>query len=801
MTSASIQRFPVYIFLSLLGVIILMIFCSETVSAQVYFQRITGVVVDAESRKPLAGASIHLEFPAKIQVEPSDSLGRFNLMVPPGRHTLKVSFLGYMSGIVKDIQVGMGKEINIIVELTETHQQTEEVAVVGKSGRSINPMAAVSVRTLRSQDASRYAGGYYDPLRMVANFPGVSSGNNDDNNEIVVRGNSPRGLLWRLEGIEIPNPNHLSNGQGGSGGAFSVISTNSLSGFDFFSGAFPAEYGNAYSGVMDLNLRNGNVSKHEYSLGFSVVGAEASAEGPLNKSSGSSWFGNFRYANFSFLTDYGIINKEQVGIIPRSVDWAFKASIKTKKAGTFEFFSVGGSSRVGDVASTDVAQIKSGADKDEYLDTHAMAVAGIKHLWVLPNLKSYLKTTAGFTFQKDDAVNDQVDTLLRKTVTYSEMYKYPALRLSLLFNHKFNVYHTLRAGINLNSISGDLFAKRFVSAATYDTLLNTRTDGWYNSYFVQWKFKPVESLEINSGLHVFHTGITNELTLEPRLGMVVYLPYNQTISFGSGLHSRLEPLSIYNYRIKIDKSHRDEMNGNLKTIKSLHFTFGYNKQFGSDWHLGFEAYYQSLFKVPIAVSQTSQYSLLNSSYGLPDVILANNGKGVNKGIELSMEKAFTRGYYFLFNASLFDSKYKSPDGKWYNSYYNNNYIYNLTGGKEFGVGSHQQNVLGFNFKTLFRGGYRYTPVDMDLSIKNKRVVYNIASTYGERLHAYQRVDVGLSYRLNKVNKAWIFMIDIQNVTNRKNVIRNKFVYQSGKIIESYSKSIGIVPVATIKAEF
>lgn len=205
------------------------------------------MVFDSESRKTLPGANIIIETFSNNNGIAADSSGRFSILVPPGRHTIRISYLGYNTRIMKDIQVGSGKETHITAELTEAHQQTGEVVVRGKSGRGINPMASVSVRTLRSQDASRYAGGFYDPLRMVANFPGVSASNSDENNEIVIRGNSPRGLLWRLEGIEIPNPNHLSNGQGGSGGTFSVISTNSLSGFDFFTGAFPAEYGNAYS--------------------------------------------------------------------------------------------------------------------------------------------------------------------------------------------------------------------------------------------------------------------------------------------------------------------------------------------------------------------------------------------------------------------------------------------------------------------------------------------------------------------------------------------------------------------------
>ena len=782
---------------------VILIFVLDVVDvySQVNYKSLSGTVMDAESRIPLPGANVVVTSFSKFNGCSTDSLGRFRILLPPGRHTLSVSFLGYTTQAIKDIQVGSGKETIVVCSLSETPQQTGEVEVHGKSGRALNTMAAVSVRALRSQDAARYAGGYFDASRMVTNFPGVAAGNGDDKNEIVIRGNSPRGLLWRLEGIEIPNPNHLSSGQGASGGAYSMITTNALSGFDFFTGAFPAEYGNAFSGVMDLNLRTGNTSKHEYSLGLSVVGAEASAEGPFNNKSGDSWYANFRYANFSFLTSYGVIDPETLGIIPRSTDWVVKATFKTKKSGTFDFFTIGGASKVGDLASTDVAQIKNGADKDEYLETHFLAVAGIKHLWILPDSKTYLRTTLGFSYQNEGFTNDVIDTLFNKTVTYTETFKTPALRFSTVLNHKFNSHNSIRLGISHNNLNADLFAERYVSAAVYDTVLNTRTNGWHNSYSAQWKYKANAPIEINAGLHVLHSGITKELIWEPRIGIVFYLPFNQQISFGSGLHSRIEPLSIYNYKIKIDNTHRSEANINLKTIKALHFTLGYNKQFGSDWHFGLEAYVQVLSKVPVSTSLSSQFSILNSSYGLPDMVLVNNGKGLNKGIEFTLEKDFTHNYYFLLTASIFSSKYKAPDGNWYNTYYNNSFIYNLTGGKEFAVGKDRQNTIGFNLKTLIRGGFRYTPVDQVLSIKNKRVIYKMYETYGERLPTYQRFDAGLSYRLNKSKRAWIFMADIQNLTNRKNIYRKKFAYQSGKIVESTSKSIGIIPVATIKVEF
>ena len=783
--------------------ILVFLFCClfSSIEGQNYFQKLSGVVVDSESKSPLQGASVLVETSSKKNFTTTDSLGKFSIMVHPGRHSLQISYLGYNSRIIKDILVGTGKEVFITADLNESGNQISEAVISAESKKNINPMATVSVHRLKSQDATRFAGGYYDPLRMVTAMPGVSASNDDADNQIVIRGNSPKGLLWRLEGIEIPNPNHLTGGQGASGGAYSAITTNALSGFDFYTAAFPAEFSNSYSGVMDLNLRNGNDSKGEYSLGLSVVGAEVSAEGPIGHKSGSSWFANFRYANFDILKRYGIIDVDEVGIIPRSWDWALKTSIKTKKYGTFELFSIGGSSLVGDLASENIDSIKKGADKDEYIDKHFIAVAGIKHSIAFPNSKTYLRTTVGFTYQQDLSNNHITDTLLHKTLYYEEFFKYPAIRVSSLLSHKFNPENTLRVGVTINATSGDMFARKYQAINKYDTLINTKTTGWYNSYFAQWKYRPRPAIEINTGFNISHSLITHELLFEPRLSMLFHLPQGQTLSFGSGLHSRLESLSIYNYSIKIDKTHRETKNSDLKAIKALHFTLGFNRQFGDDFNMGFEIYLQSLYSVPVSSLTSNLYSVLNSSYGLPDIILENKGKGLNKGIEFTIEKDFTKNYYYMMSASIFDSKYKASDGNWYNTYYNNGYIFNFTGGKDFIIGKSRQNTLGFNIKALLRGGYRYTPLDEELTMSRRRIIYDVSETYGKHLPSYQRIDFGVSYRVNKKSSAWTFLIDVQNITDRHNAIGKKFSFASGKIVEKYYRSVGIVPVASVRVEF
>ena len=790
-----------FIFSKTLALLILLLTNSILLFSQSNTQYVSGLILDQESHQICQGAYVICETCQPKIMAVSDSTGKFRIPIPFGRQSFSVQYLGYNARQINDVQVGSGKEVFFTIELTEQIFQTDEVSVKAASNRWINPMATVSARTLRSQDAGRYAAGYFDASRMVVNFAGVSSGNGDDSNEIIIRGNSPRGLLWRLEGIEIPNPNHFANGQGSSGGGYSSITTNILSGFDFFTGAFPAEYSNATSGVMDLNLRSGNSDDREYSLAMSVLGMEASAEGPWGKRRSNSFLFDYRLADFRYLTKLGILNEKDLGIVPRTSDYMFKSSFKTKRAGSFDLFALGGSSLAGDLASTDIDELKNGGDQDEYIERQTTAIAGVKHVAALSNNKTYFRSTLAFTYQFSSNKNQKSDTLLNKALTYYDYFEYPAIRFSSLMNYKINAQNSLRAGFTFNQLFGQMFSRKLNTSAGFDTLMNASATGAYGSVFAQWKYRLSKSLETNTGLNILISGITHEVVFEPRWGMIVRLPFQQSVNLGFGLHSRMESLAVYNYRTKVDNSLREERNLDLKSTKAMHLVAGYTKGFGSDIQFSMEAYWQNLWAVPIKETPTGQFSILNSIGGLSDVIMANLGKGRNKGVEFTLEKSFSRQYYFLATTSLFDSKYLAPDGNWYNTYFNTNYVSNILAGKEFSVGKNDQNSFGIKLKANFRGGFRYTPVLEDQSILKKKLIYNTAETYGERLPDFQRFDFGFSYRINRSKTAWTLLADIQNIGNTKNVIRRKFEYRNKQVITLDSKGIGIVPVITVKAEF
>jgi len=208
-----------------------------------------------------------------------------------------------------------------------------------------------------------------------------------------------------------------------------------------------------------------------------------------------------------------------------------------------------------------------------------------------------------------------------------------------------------------------------------------------------------------------------------------------------------------------------------------------------------------LFNIPIVNKYTSQYSTINSAERLPDAVLENEGTGLNKGIELTIEKAFTRNYYFLITGSLFDSWYKAGDKRHYNTYYNTRYVSNLLFGKDFYVGRNKKNSISINAKYVIRGGYRFTPVDEYKTMKSKRIIYETSASYGDQLPSFSRLDAGINFRKNHSFYSWIVMLDIQNAINRKNVFRRRFSFENGKIVSSDVLSLGIIPVINFRVEF
>ena len=359
-----------------------------TTHGQELTQVVRGTLVDKDSKMPLFGASLVIAGSDPQIGTITDDNGNFNFgQIPVGRYDIIIYYMGYETRTLTNILVGTGKEVVINVDLTESVVNLEEVVVNGKKHKSetINEMSSVSARTFTVEETRKYAGSFNDPGRMTSSYAGVT-GDPSGNNEIIIRGNSPRGMLWRLEEIEIPNPNHFAE-EGSTGGPISILNGATLDNSDFFTGAFPAEYGNAYSGVFDIGLRNGNNQKREHSVQVGMLGTDVTTEGPFNKESPASYLLNYRYSTLAMLNAIGI---EIAGdAVPKFQDITFKLNVPTNRYGVFTLFGIGGTSGVNEKDNT--------FSNDFRTD---MTAIGLKNTYFINEKNSHQKLYSLYWFEK-----------------------------------------------------------------------------------------------------------------------------------------------------------------------------------------------------------------------------------------------------------------------------------------------------------------------------------------------------------------------------------------------------------------
>ncbi|MGZ4049464.1 MAG: carboxypeptidase-like regulatory domain-containing protein, partial [Bacteroidia bacterium] len=305
-------------------------------------QIVRGKITDKEIGTGLPGVIVQLKNSTIAAV--SDINGNYKLLnVPTGRHSFLFTYTGYESVPVNDVIVTSGKEMILNIEMEERATEMAEVEVKASIDTNVvNTMQPANMKTFSIEETERYAGSRSDPARMAANFAGIQ-GTDDSRNDIVVRGNSPAGLLWRLEEIDIPNPNHFAV-PGSAGGPQTIINDKYLANSQFYTGAFPANYGNALGGVFDLKMRNGNNEKHERTFQFGLLGTELALEGPISKESGATYLITYRYSSLALFSKVHF--NIGTSAVPGYQDMGLRLNFPTKKAGVFSFSSIGGLSDV-----------------------------------------------------------------------------------------------------------------------------------------------------------------------------------------------------------------------------------------------------------------------------------------------------------------------------------------------------------------------------------------------------------------------------------------------------------------------
>ena len=748
---------------------------------------IRGKILDRETQLSLEGVSVQLLEGNKGMY--SNISGQFYFeKLPPGRYTLLFSLIGYQQGSIQSVEVTSGKEALIEIQLVESPIQLEEITIQAETdkSRASNELAFVSGRKFSVQESNKFAGGYSDPSRMAMSFAGVTSSGNDDNNEIIIRGNSPKGLLWRLEGIEIPNPNHFGDGQGSTSGIISMINSSSLANSDFLTGAFPSEYGNALSGVFDLKFRRGNDRKHEFKALIGVVGMEVAAEGPLNKS-GASYRVNGRYSTLELLFKTGLVKIETDGFEPAFRDYNFTFELPTQKTGKFTLWGLGGEN----FSDSDYSTFK---DRDE----NKVTSTGISHQLPIKKI-GYINTVIAFStnthqyFRKNIVNGSWINT-------YDETHWEQALRYSTFFNHRISTKWKMRTGIIISRLGFEL--NEDIWNAGQKKIINWINENGHTfstQGYSQIKYTPNNFLQLSAGIHTLHFNLNKKTTFEPRLGMEIKTGEKSSINAGFGIHSRLEPISLYLYKRQTRTGQFIQPYKDLSPSMARHTVIGFNKRVSDHSRWVIEAYHQKLYQVPVDTSKKSFYSILNATSGIPGAILTNQGFGKNIGVELTVEQFLYKNFYYLFTLSIFQSTYQTLDLKWRNTIFNNTFAGSAVLGKEFPIGKNKKHFLSYNIRYMLRGGNRYIPILLQESIKRKTTVLDNTKAYEPKLPTYWRIDYGMAYKINKERTTWTFRIDLQNATVRKNKIRERFDNQKLEIYYNYA--LPLIPILAFQVDF
>ncbi len=721
---------------------------------------IKGQVKDVATQKTLIGANVVLLGTTEFKGAITDTNGCFEMAaVPFGIHALQISYVGYEEQVINDVSVYDRKGSFVTIFLKPASQLLEEAEVTAYSNpvATTDPLAMVSARSISMEETKRFAGSLGDPSRMALSYSGVNSGRGD-NNDLIVRGNSAKYLQWKLEGLEIPNPNHFGV-YGSSGGLLNILNGNNLGRSNFYLGAFPAHTGNALAGVFDLSLRNGNPTQRKHSIETSLIGLSVASEGPLKQGQGS-YNMNYRYSTLGLMKQLGAFYQA-----PEYQDLTYKVNLPTGNNGTFTLYGMAGLGtwleedffRRTDSLQYSLNQVGDtvyGYDEivAENLNRYNLGVFGAKHVVPVGNkhvLTNNLNYSVVYNAPRTSDINRDNFTIFLQSegrFTNSTVRYQPELTTYL------NDNSSLHSGATVAFRS---FHSKLIEGypdQSTATIVNSTNNDFLGQAFVSYRNAAMHNIEWVVGVHHTFSNLNNQHVVEPRLAINYRASETAVLAFASGMHSAVESPEVYLMFTSNGVASR-----NLAMSRSWQNVLSYKQQLSEQLFFTAELYGQYLFDVPIA-ADSSNFSLINEEVSFTTLPLVNEGKGLNYGLELTLEKLFAQSYYFLLTTSLFQSEYKLMEPFYRKTKYSNSYIVNALGGKEFKL--KETKFFGVNVRGTFSGGSPYVPVLLDESVEVNQEVRDYQRAYSQQLPPYIGIDFSMNYRWIKPKASHEVKLDI-----------------------------------------
>ena len=722
-------------------------------------QTVRGQVCDIASGEPMIGVTVTVENGSTLATV-SDVDGNFEIKhVPVGRHSIRASFVGYEPVVLKEQLVTSGKELVVNLRMRESISELGEVVIKPRVNKQLplNEMAQVGARMFSVEEASRYAGGMADPARTASMFAGVSTGG--ATNGISIHGNSPQMLQWRVEGVEVANPNHFAEITEAGGGVFTSLNGTVLANSDFLTGAMPAEYGNALSGAFDMKMRVGNNTKYEHAVQVGTLGVDFASEGPLAKGSKASYLVNYRYSFLEIAKKLHAINMENETLDYQ--DLSFKLNMPTKKAGTFAVWFTGLIDHYENKVP-DVSEWETLWDMNDSWSRQRNCTLGLNHSYRFKTGGTLHSSVAFTGAYRKLGVNDY-DTEMHQMPNMAGRNSQWNVIISTQHQHKFSSRYTMQNGFEhqhldfhtwldyIHYTGGPLYR-------VYDSEGNTGLTRFYTNHKVALSRR----LSAVAGVNVMWFNLNNQWLVEPRVSMQYKTSPSSTLSLAYAMNSRKETTDTY-FVLSTNPQHPTP-NNDLGLTRSHHISASFAQRLGDNAMLKIEPYWQWLFDVPVELGST--YSILNHRQFFQDRALVNEGAGRNYGIDFTLERYLKDGFYGMITATLFKSEYRDAQGQWHHSRHDRRYITNILGGKEWMVGKTKKNVFGVNVRFTLMGGDRYTPIPEDITFEDvmKRPDKSIPEIDGVDPYTKQKgMNLGsafsVKYTINKRHTSHHFILE------------------------------------------
>ncbi len=754
--------------------------------SQAITQIVKGKITDNSTHQKLQGASVKISKLDFDRTTITDEEGYFEFLnVPTGRYQFQISYTGYTS-INQELLVIAAHQAIIDIGLSESSVLLNEV-VVGTSSIDQNIPGLQSVTIEKTM---RVPANFFDPVRMITTYPGIVAAS-DQGNSIIVRGNSPNGLLWRLNGLDIVNPNHLANAGTlsdkpmANGGGVNILSAQMLDRTDFYTGNFPANYGNALSGVVDMRLRNGNSDKVQYTAQASLIGLDLAAEGPLTKKHNTSFAANYRYSTVGLLSKLGI---DFGGEIIDFQDFSFNLNRSFKKGATLSLFGFGGLSK-NQFKEREQAEWREDKDHNN-IDYDANTYAlGLNYVKPLKGGIFYLAMGYSSTDQERNLEASQLYVNAGRSLR-SEHYSllHSILSSNIHYQKKLSSKINWEIGLIGDYITDELNSfKKFDSDNTQSELIDGSSGKWLLQPYTNFNAKLFSKLDLNVGIRYVSYTQSSTDSFEPRI-LLSYQPISQaSFSLSYGIVSQVQ-LPFVNF---------GNGNQNLGLNKAHHLAASFRQSLTKSLKFNTEVYYQKLFDIPIT-SNSSSFSTINLLEGYVPASLVNNGLGENYGINATIEKSFYAAHYFMIGGSMYESNYTPSDGIKRYTRFNGKFTFNATYGKEW-TSQKNNRTIGLNTRLLYLGGLRETPINAGLSQAAGETVRDETNPFSNKLNDYFRIDLRLSFRKNKPGYTRTLAFDLQNITGQQNEAYHYYDFTQAKVVTKYQ--LGLIPVIVYRIDF